>query len=94
VRWADTGEPVSEYRSRLRAETPALLKAWRYGLGFLVGGVFGALIGLLVWIIAQSPRNRIAGFAGVGALVGAIGCYIVGTFILNRALGIDYRRMR
>jgi hypothetical protein len=94
VRWADTDEPVSEYRRRLRAETPGLIKAWRYGVGFLFGGAIGALVGLLVWLSAQAPRDKIGPFAGIGGLVGAFVCYILGTMILNRALGIDYRRMR
>ncbi len=94
VCWADTEETVSEYRSRMRAETPGLLRAWRYGLGFLVGGAVGAVGGLLVTLVAQVPRNRAGTFALVGGLIGALLFYVLGTVILNRALGIDYRRMR
>jgi hypothetical protein len=94
VRWTNTGEPVSEYRRRLRANTPGLLKVWRYGLGFLLGGAVGAGVGLLVGLIAGAPQNRIGSFALVGGLVGALVCYLLGTVILNRLFAIDYRRMR
>ena len=94
VRWADTGEAVSDYRSRLRAETPGLLKAWRFGVGFLIGGAIGVLIGLLIAILSRVPQNRISSFALVSGLVGALVCYLLGTVILNRVFRIDYRRMR
>lgn len=82
VRWADTGENILAYRKRLRAQTPALLRVWRYGAGFLAGGAVGAVVGLLT------------GFALVGMLVGAVGGYLLGTVLLNRVFDIDYRRMR
>ena len=94
VYWADTGESLSKYRRRLRAQTPGSLKAWRYGLGFIAGGAFGAGVGLLVWIVAQAPQNTTDSYMLVGGLVGGVVCYILGTFLLNRAFGICYRRMR
>jgi hypothetical protein len=94
VRWADTGESVTEYRTRLRTATPGLLKAWRFGVGFLAGGTVGAAVGLLVWLIAQAPQNKIGGYALVGGLIGGLVCYILGTLILNRVFRIDYRRTR
>jgi hypothetical protein len=94
VAWADTREVIADYRSRMRAETPALLKAWRYGLGFLIGGAVGMLLGLVIALIARAPGSRMVAIVLVaGLIVGAL-CYLVGTVILNRALGIDYRRMR
>jgi hypothetical protein len=94
VRWVDTGEPVSDYRSRMRKETPALLQVWRFGGGLLAGGGVGALIGVLVSFLAWTPEARIGWFALVGGLIGAVVCYFIGTIILNSLFGIDYRRMR
>jgi hypothetical protein len=94
VKWVDTGESVAKYRSRLRAETPGLVKAWRYGLGFLAGGAVGCLCGLLVALFAQAPEKRMGVFALVGGLIGAVVCYSLGALILNRVYDIDYRRMR
>ncbi len=94
VQWIETGELVSEFRSRVRSKTPGMLKVWRYGMGFLLGGAVGAPIGLLVWRIAQATQNKFDVFALFGAGAGALVCYIVGTIVLNRAFGIDYRRMR
>jgi hypothetical protein len=94
VRWADTGEPVSDYRARMRAETPGLLKAWRFGLGALPGGALGALLGWLAAVISRVPENQGLGFTIVGGIVGAILCYVVGAMILTRAFGMDYRRIR
>jgi hypothetical protein len=94
VRWADTREVIARYRRRLRAETPAALKAWRYGLGFLPGGVIGAGVGLLVGVASQAPPTNLAGYALIGALVAGAICYLLGTFLLNLVFGIDYRRMR
>lgn len=94
VRWADTKEPLSRYRSRLRRETPGLIKAWRYGVGLLPGAIPGAVLGLAVALAAQAPRGRASGFALLGALLGAVVCYLLGIPILNRIYDIDYRRMR
>jgi hypothetical protein len=93
VNWEDTGEPISAYRSRVRAETPVLIQVWRYGLGLVVGGGVGTGLGLLIALAAPPPRNM-ALFAIIGALVGAFLVYMIGTITLNRVFGIDYRRMR
>jgi hypothetical protein len=92
VRWEDTGEPISDYRRRLRAETPALVQAWRYGVGLAPGGAIGAGIGLLIGLAAAKQQN-LSGFVIVGGLIGAAGIYLLGTLILNRVFNIDYRRM-
>lgn len=94
VEWADTGERISDYRRRLREETPSLLRAWRYGLGALVGAAGGAVFGLLLAIVAQTSRSSIALFPLVAALIGAIACYFIGIMVLNRKYDIDYRKMR
>jgi hypothetical protein len=93
VRWADTGETVADYRSRLRRETPGLIQTWRYGVGLLAGGVVGAVASLLTAIVADVAQNRRVGFAIVGGLVGALVLYLLGTVVLNRVFGVDYRRM-
>jgi hypothetical protein len=91
--WVETEEPLSEYRSRLRAATPGPLKAWRYGLGFLTGGACGTVAGLLTALIVHVARNRIGEFTVFGGLIGAFACHILGTRILNRMCGVEYRRM-
>src|SRR5262245_54768590 len=58
VRWIETEEPVSEYRRRQRSQTPALVKIWRLGMGFLVGAAIGALIGLLIVNVAKLGPNK------------------------------------
>jgi hypothetical protein len=93
VSWTDTGETVSAYRRRMRAETPAVVKVWRFGGGLVVGAALGVLIGFLVALAARVPRDRSTGFIIVGALVGAFLVYYLGTVLLNRLLGIDYRRI-
>jgi hypothetical protein len=94
VIWADTGEAVSHYRSRLRRETPWVIKIWRYGLGILVGGVIGAAIGLIVGLIAQVPQHQIMSYPITGGIAGALIIYLIGIFVLNGVFGIDYRRSR
>jgi len=93
VRWVDTGEPVSAYRRRVRAETPVLLQAWRYRLALLPGGGVGAVVGLVFSLAAGFNPQGLAIVALVGALVGALIVYFAGTFILNRIFDVDYRRM-
>ncbi len=94
VRWADTGEAVSDYRRRMRAQTPLAIKIWRYGAGLLPGAAIGALVGLVIALIAQLPPARIAASAGVGAILGGLLIYFIGVLILGLVLGVDYRRMR
>jgi hypothetical protein len=45
--WADTGEPISVYRRRLRAAAPASLKLFCWVIGPLGGTALGAAIGWL-----------------------------------------------
>jgi hypothetical protein len=99
VQWADTGETVADYRRRVARQTPLLPRAWRCGMGFLVGAALGAPLGLAVALIVQSmQRGANAPALSTGALVGgalgALLCYFVGTLVLNRIFGIEYRRMR
>jgi hypothetical protein len=94
VRWADTEEPVSEYRRRLAAETPLVIKLWRYGLGAVVGGILGVMVGVLCAVLAQVRQGQVVGFMIGGGLVGAILIYLIGTMILNSVYNIDYRRMK
>lgn len=94
VVWMDTGERVSEYRSRLRANTPLALKFWRYGAGFLIGGGLGAFAGQAVAASFQAPPKETIGCVAVGGLLGAILVYLIGTMVLNQVYKIDYRRIR
>jgi hypothetical protein len=94
VSWADTGETITAYRSRMRAETPGPVLAWRYGLGLLPGALLGVAIGLLIALLARVSQARMTGFAIVGGIVGALLLYVIGTVILNRAFDVDYRRKR
>jgi hypothetical protein len=94
VKWTDTGEIISKYRQRLRRETPVLVQVWRYGFGFLLGGAFGAVVGLLAALIARAPAAKAGSFALIGALIAGAVCYLLGTILLNLVFGIDYRRMR
>lgn len=93
-RWMDTGEKLLDYRNRLRAQTPLVLQMWRYSLGFLMGGCFGAAGGMIAGLIGQAMPHQIGLFGIVGGLIGACACYLLGTFVLNRLFGVDYRRMR
>jgi hypothetical protein len=66
VRWADTREKISEYRGRLRAETPLGRKLFCWVIGPAVGALIGLAIG------AAAGKGQAAGpIAGVvtGALV-------------------------
>jgi hypothetical protein len=99
VQWADTGETVADYRRHMARQTPLLPKAWRCGVGFLVGAALGATAGLAVVLIVQAiQRGANAPALSTGALIGgAIGallCYFIGTLVLNWVFDIDYRRMR
>jgi hypothetical protein len=94
VSWADTGETITAFRSRMRAETPGPILAWRYGLGLLPGGLLGVALGLLIALLARVAQSRMTGFAIVGGIAGAILSYAIGTAILNRAFNVDYRRKR
>jgi hypothetical protein len=62
VCWLDTGEPISEYRNRLRTMTPRLLSGWRQ-IGWLLAGASGAGIGALIGVVAQAPRDSLSGYA-------------------------------
>jgi hypothetical protein len=90
VRWADTNEPISEYRRRMAAKTPVTIKAWLYGLGAVLGAVPGAGVGLLIGLAV----GNVGGATFLGALIGALVVYLVGALSLFYAFGIDYRRMR
>jgi hypothetical protein len=92
VRWEDTGEPISDYRRRLRSKTPGLVQAWRFGLGFAAGAAIGSGIGLLIGLAGATLQNLIR-FVVAGGVIGAVVVYLVGTMILNRVFDIDYRRM-
>src|SRR5437588_9962979 len=58
VQWANTGETVADYRRRLARGTPMLVKAWRYGVGFLIGAALGAPVGLVIALIVQAGQQR------------------------------------
>jgi hypothetical protein len=94
VRWEDTGERVSDFRRRVRGRTPVLLQAWRCGLGLVPGALLGLLVLVLAAVVVGIPPLRSACPALVVGLLAAVAGYLLGTMMLNRALGIDYRRMR
>jgi len=93
VYWEDTGEPVAQYRKRLRRQTPTPLKVWRYGLGYALGGVIGAAV-----VIAYAPAWRIQPrhvntYIVLGAVVCAYVVNRVGTFVLKKTCGVEYYRI-
>lgn len=90
--WADTGERISDYRARLEKATPGLVKAWRFGLGLLLGGVFGAMVGYIAAVVTRQPDLTV--YPAVGGIIGALFGHGIGGPILNAMYGIDYRRMR
>ena len=93
VYWEDTEETVADYRRRLRAKTPIVIKLWRYGLGLVVGAGLGAIVGLLISAMGRGPQNNL-GVIGVSAGVGAVLIYLVGTVVLHAIYDLDYRRKR
>jgi len=94
VSWTDTGEALDKFRSRMRRRTPALLQIWRFGVGFLVGGVLGAAAGLVLAVARHAARKDYAGYGTVGAMLGAVAVYLLGTILLNLLLDVNYRRMK
>jgi hypothetical protein len=94
VRWADTGEPVSDYRNRLLRKTPMALKLWRFGGGFLAGGAVGAGIAMIIAALGNVPADKLGGHGLIGGLIGAVLVYFIGSAILSAVYKIDYCRMR
>lgn len=94
VVWSDTGEPISEYRARMRSMTPTIIKIWAYGAGFIPGVGIGGLAGL---VLGFAPRQDL-GAAVLGALVGAgVGgflVYLIGLIFIQLIFGINYRTIR
>jgi hypothetical protein len=87
VEWEDTGETISAYRSRLRAEAPLGLKLFGWVIGPLGGAAIGTLIGF-----ACTPRELMG--PGIGAFMGL---FVTAAFLmplLTRLFGVDYRSER
>ena len=94
VRWADTEERISDFRQRMRENTPALVKVWRYGGGLIVGGLIGSAPAILAAVLTRFPWQSLICVGIAGMTIGAIATYLLGTLLLNIAFGIDYCRMR
>jgi hypothetical protein len=92
VEWEDTGELVSDFRSRIRQQAPLFLKFWFFGLGLILGAILGAMVG---WLVANGqPPRKVQDAIWMGVVFGAIGVYFFGGLILHACYGIDYRRYR
>lgn len=94
VRWADTDEKVSKYRTRMVSKTPPVIKVWRYGVGLIFGLAIGLALGFVAALIAEANQNRMVGFLITGGIVGALAIYLIGAAILSAVMGVDYRRFK
>ena len=94
VVWADTGEIVTKYRSRMRGLTPMPLKVWRMGTGALLGGSVGALMALVVSLLLRLDGKTVATTCIISGLVGAVILHVIGALILGLIWPIDYSRIR
>ncbi|QDU53293.1 SoxR reducing system RseC family protein [Gimesia panareensis] len=65
--WADTGEPLDDYRRRLRTKVPPIYTWWYLGISPLIGLIAGTIIGPL--FLKNSSLPVAAGSALVGALI-------------------------
>ena len=93
VQWADTGEAVTKFRRRAWSSTPGFLRAWVYGLGFLIGAPLGPIAAAIVASLNTSAKEII--LAGVvGSLLGGGVCYAIGLLYVIFGYGNHYRRMR
>jgi hypothetical protein len=68
VYWKNTGEPIANYRRRLRRKAPTFIKVWHYGLGPGLGSVFGSLISLAVAMLTPGRTQPLWYFILIGAL--------------------------
>jgi hypothetical protein len=73
--------------------TPGFVRAWRLGLGLAIGAILGAAPGVVLSAASRMPMQMTMPVIVVGAGIGLPICYFLGIVLLNRAYGIDYRRM-
>lgn len=93
VTWEDTGESLADFRRRLEANVPRIVRLWRGWLGFVPGALLGLAIGWLVFQTLKLPRAKESLAIGGGA--GAAIVYVVGGLLLQRIYGVkDGRRLR
>jgi hypothetical protein len=92
VFWRDTGEPVSEFRSRMMSLTPLYIKLWVFLFGFIPGALLGAPVGAGLAFI-KNPGGLITWIA-VGAVIGSVSVYFIGLIVLFSIGGIGYTRTR
>jgi hypothetical protein len=88
VSWADTQEPISKYRRRLRAEAPLSLKLFGWVIGPLGSAALGAGIG---WLFTPNQSK--------GPIIGGVMAFLLTIGFLMPVLaslvwGIDYRRVK
>lgn len=94
VRWADTDEPISDFRARMKQLTPGPMRAWRSGLGCLIGLIVGVLGGFLLYK-GLKAEGGIGWYLGIGGVVGSLAVAIAGGLILEAIYPpIDYRKKR
>ena len=89
VAWADTGEPISEYRRRHWNDSPPIQRP----LALIIGApLAGSILGLLSGLVFAPIKTR--GMT-VGAILGAIIPFmLVFPFGNRKDRGIDYRGER
>jgi hypothetical protein len=90
--WEDTGESLEDYRNRMQAESPLLLRFVNSGLFTLSAWVAGGVAG---WFIAEA----LGIWRWVGAVVGFFAAtqilyWLVVPFLFRVMFRIDYRTRR
>lgn len=92
VRWQDTGEPISAYRSRLRG-----MFAKQRWIGAAVGASFGLLV-LPIVFFALPNMTPDAFTIGAGLLMGPgigliVGWFYLPAILLNSVWKVDFREI-
>lgn len=99
VAWADTGEPISEYRRRLRSSAPLSLKLFGWLFGPVLFMAIGAVVFWLIFIVLlpgwgdrQGERKPFMPFGG--AVLGFICSIFAMPPLISWIWGIDYRSVK
>ncbi len=89
VVWADTGEPLSQYRKRMLKRIPLFWQYWKNGLGAVIVGLITAVIA-----VVMRPDDGAVIFV-IGFVTGAVlSPMLLPAGLIPKYLGIDFRNIR
>lgn len=94
IKWADTGERLTDFRRRVGTYVPIVYVLWVRGGGFVPGAMLGGGIGLAIGVFANLNRDGRIVVALLGAVMLAIAIGVAGRSLMEKIFPLEFRRYR